>query len=158
MRKRLSFKRSHNMLGHTCHISTGDHKFVLVENQEQDFLKKNKSIQEQYYWFRAPRITLDQLRTTAENLIHLEDRFKLEIWATLKDDNQDPMFDASLKIADQIDAATFVWGHTEMWMKWDDAQEKDLKQQIKASNKPLRAKVTKDGRVRVKVTVTSLED
>jgi hypothetical protein len=57
-----------------------------------------------------------------------------------------------------MDAATFVWGHTEMWMKWDDAQEKDLKQQIKASNKPLRAKVTKDGRVRVKVTVTSLED
>jgi hypothetical protein len=109
---------------------------------------------------RASRssITGFGLRTTAENLIHLEDRFKLEIWATLKDDNQDPMFDASLKIVDQMDAATFVWGHTEMWMKWDDAQEKDLKQQIKASNKPLRAKVTKDGRVRVKVTVTSLED
>ena len=158
MRKRLSFHRSHNMLGHTCHVATGNHKFVLVENQDQDFLKKNKNLGEQYYWFRAPKITLSQLSTTAENLAHLEDRFKLEIWASFKEPDQDPKFDASLKIADQIDAATFAWGHTEMWMKWDAAQEKDLVKQLKSSNKPLSGKLTKDGKVRVTVTVSTLED
>lgn len=158
MRNRLLMFRSKSMLGHSCEMALGDQKWLLVEHQETDFLKKQARVKQGYYWFRAPRITLDQLRQTAQNLAHVEDKFQFDVWATAQQDSQDVTFDASLKFQDQIDAATFAWGHTEMWIKWDQAQEDDLKRSIKSAGKPLVAKITKNGTIRVKVKVDSLED
>lgn len=158
MRTRLIMFRSKSMFGHSCEMAMGDQKWTLVEHQETDFLKKQGRIKEGYYWFRAPKITLDQLSTTAENLAHLEGKFQFDVWATFKEQGAEATFDASLKFLDQIDAATFAWGHTEMWMKWDQAQEDELKQAFKNAGKPLKGKLTKNGTIRVKVQVDTLGD
>ena len=158
MRNRLLMFRSKSMFGHSCEMAMGDQKWTLVENQETDFLKKQGRIKDGYYWFRAPKITLDQLSITAQNLAHVEDKFQFDVWATIKDEGVDATFDASLKFLDQIDAATFAWGHTEMWMKWDQAQEDELKQAFKNAGKPLKGKLTKNGTIRVKVKVETLDD
>jgi hypothetical protein len=146
------------MFGHSCEIAMGDQKWTLVEHQETDFLKKQGRIKEGYYWFRAPKITLDQLSTTAENLAHLEGKFQFDVWATFKEQGAEATFDSSLKILDQMDAATFAWGHTEIWMKWNQEQENDLKKAWKSIAKPKAVKVTKNGTIRVTIEQSSLSD
>lgn len=161
MRNRLLMFRSKSILGHSCHMAWEDQKWNLVDNQETDFLENQRRIKQGYYWFRAPKITLDQLTTTAQNLSHVEDKFQLDVWASTKDQDlslDKVTFDASLKFQDQIDAATFAWGHTEMWIKWDQDQENQLKKQMKNEHKPLVARVGKDGTIKVRVQVETLDD
>lgn len=153
MRKKMKFHKSENILGHTCEIVQGDQKFVLVSHSETPVLAQKARVKSGYYWFRAPRITLEQLEITAQNLAHMEHKFEFDIWMHTQDP-YNPQFDASLKISDPTDAATFVWAHTEMWIKWDSEQEKSLLSQ----HKPVKVGKNKDGSVCVTVTVSTLED
>jgi hypothetical protein len=150
MRKKMKFNRRKNVLGHTCELQHSDQTFALINDSETDVLAhKGKVVQG--YWFRAPSITLDQLQTTARNLAFTENKFEFDVHIQTNDSNQ-PKFDASLKFSNEDDAATFVWGHTEMWIKWDDNQEKNWQQE----QKPLRLRQNKDGSVRVTVTMETL--
>ena len=81
----------------------------------------------------------------------------MEVWS--RPDSRDAskrVWDASLKMTHEGDVENLAWTLTEIWMKWNSEQEDELKGKFNA--KPLKARVTKDGRIRVRATVTSIQD
>lgn len=158
MRKKLSIQHTKNLFGHNHTLVQGDLSVPLSTNMEIDFKKNASRISKNYYWFRAPKISLESLNETVQGLCNLEGKHQLEIWATVQE-GRDPQFDASLKLVDDVDAASWAWGYTDVWMKWDDAAEKEFQDALKPT-KALKVYTDKDGNLKVKgkVTVTTLGD
>lgn len=150
MRKQIKISHEENMFGHTYHTMVNTNKITLAANLESDWRKLRGRLNADYFWFRAPKITLPQLTKTIQNLSDLSHKFEFKLWH----DADTNTWDASLKLSDHMDAASWAWSHTEMWAKWSDAEEKEWKQ----SQKPRKLKVNKDGSVKVKVTVSTLAD
>jgi hypothetical protein len=149
MRKQIRFEHAENMFGHTYSYQTPDHTMITVlENTEADWMHNHKRVVKPYFWFRAPTISVSQLAVTMRDLCDLATSYELKVW------HSDRGLDASLKITDEMDAATWAWSHTEIWAKWSDSQEKEFVQSLK----PRKLKVNKDGSVKVKVSVTTLQD
>jgi len=149
MRKQLRFKHSESMFGHTYAYELPDQpKVTVLENHEFDWRENHTRVNQNYYWFRAPKITQDQLRITMQGLCDLASPFELKVW------HSDRGLDASLKMSDLMDATSWAWSHTEMWSKWSPEQEKEWVQ----SNKPRKLKVRKDGSIQVRVTVSEIEN
>ena len=145
MSKSLAWQHSANMFGHTYHLVLGDEPVLVRENLETDWQLKQKNIKK-YFWFRAPSISLADLGTTLSFLSELENTYFLEVFG----ESQDKL-SASLKLSDETDAATLAWTLTTTWMKWSKSEEKELK-----SRRPAKVKVGKNGKITVKVQVTSL--
>lgn len=145
MSKSLAWQHSANMFGHTYHLVLGDDTVLVRENLETDWQLKQKNIKK-YFWFRAPSISLADLGTTLSFLSELENTYFLEVFG----ESQDKL-SASLKLSDETDAATLAWTLTTTWMKWSKSEEKELK-----SRRPSKVKVGKNGKITVKVQVTSL--
>lgn len=145
MSKSLAWQHSANMFGHTYKLVLGDDTVLVRENLETDWQLKQKNIKK-YFWFRAPSISIADLGTTLSFLSELENTYFLEVFG----ESQDKL-SASLKLSDETDAATLAWTLTTTWMKWSKSEEKELK-----SRRPSKVKVGKNGKITVKVQVTSL--
>lgn len=149
MRKQIRFEHSENMFGHTYTYQLPDQDVVQVlQNHDADWRVNNKRVGKPYFWFRAPHISNAQLAVTMRDLCDLGAMYELKVW------HSDKGLDASLKISDDMDAASWAWSHTEIWAKWSQAQEKEFTQSLK----PRKLKVNKDGSVKVKVTVSEISD
>lgn len=149
MRKQIKFQHVENMFGHTYSYQTLDASTVTVlANHEHNWRQNQKRVSKNYFWFRAPRISQAQLAITLQDLCDLTAPYELKVWQS------DKGLDASLKITDDMDAASWAWSHTEIWAKWSAAQEKEFIQSLK----PRKLKVLKDGTVKVKVTVSEIQD
>jgi hypothetical protein len=158
MRKKLSIQHDKSLFGHTYTLVQGDLSVEIIKNMDSDFKKNSSRITKNYYWFRAPKISQDALMESMQGLCYMEGKHQLEVWATVHE-NQAPQFDASLKLVDDVDAASWAWSYTDVWMKWDDAAEKEFKEGLKPQ-KGLKVYTDKDGNLKVKgkVTVTELSD
>lgn len=163
MREKLTWTHSEGVLGHSYALTARSDSWTVAENLDNESLAKNRSLRK-CYWFRAPRISLERLATTLDFVDSFDDSFDLEVWVNRpteaeleKTPKAECWFDASLKVTGAGDAATLAWSLTEIWMKWDKAQENEFKQNLKPK-KALKVKVDKDGNIRVqgKVTATSL--
>jgi hypothetical protein len=149
MRKQIRFNHTENMFGHTYTYQLPEQEVISVlENHDQDWLINHKRVSKPYYWFRSPRMSVQQLSITMRDLCDLAAPYELKVW------HSDQHLDASLKISDEMDAAAWAWSHTEIWAKWSESQEKEFV----SSLKPRKLKVRKDGTVKVTVTVSSIQD
>jgi hypothetical protein len=149
MRKKQKIVHTSDLFGHNYSLTDGENSVQIATGVEQDWTGRQRRIK-QAYWFRAPRITDDQLADTARGLENTDGRFQFDIWR-----NED-RWEASLKFEDEMDATTWAWSRAHYWQKWDAAQEKEYLKGLRS--KANRARVTKDGRVRVTVQVSTLSD
>ena len=149
MRKKQKITCTENLFGHNYTVADDENSVELASAVELDWTSRQRRLK-QCYWFRAPRISLDQLADTARGLVNTDGRFQFDIWRT------EHSWEASLKFEDEMDATTWAWSRAHYWQKWDAAQEKQLLQQLRS--RPKKARVTKDGRVKVTVQVTTLSD
>jgi hypothetical protein len=147
MSKSLEWQHSENMFGHTYHLTIGENSVLVRENLESNWLENQKKSRKSF-WFRAPSVSLSELGTTLSFLSELDNTYFLEVFGDTSD-----KLNASLYLSDETDAATLAWTLTGTWMKWSKAEEKELK-----IRKPAKVKVGKNGKVTVKVQVTSLGD
>ena len=156
MRKACEWKNHSGILGHSVTLVEGSRTWDVASHMDLDWSEKNSPLRKGY-WFRSPRITLAQLAVTLDFLTSMDHRFCLEVWTRPSTKGVDDWFDASLKVSDATDASSVAWSLTEIWMKWDRAQEKNLLADFKPS-KPTRIQVGKNGQVTARVTVTTLGD
>jgi hypothetical protein len=149
-RNRLQWKLTTNVFGYNYVMSNGKQDWVIPESQDKNWKPKQRVLKD-FYWFRAPNITISQIEHVLGFLTETDGNFYFEVWET------DGKFDASLKFALKDDAENLAWTMTETWMKWDVNAEADWKESQKPS-KPVKVKVHKDGSITVKtkVKVTSL--
>ena len=151
MRKKAKLVVTENMFGRNFELRCGDQTVSLAQNLQADqWLRRGKLGTANYWWFRAPSISVAQLEQTVRSLAHMEHAFEFHVWYTA-----DQKLDPSIRISDEIDAATFAWSHTEMWLKWSKESEAEIKS---SSKRAPRITVDKNGRARVKVTVSGIQD
>lgn len=151
MRKKAKLVVTESMFGRSFELRCGDQTHSLAQNQQEgQWLRRGRLGTVNYWWFRAPRISVAQLEQTVRSLAHMEHAFEFQVWYT-----DDQKLDASIRISDEIDAATFAWSHTEMWLKWSKESEAEIKSRSKRAP---RITVDKNGRARVKVTVSGIQD
>ena len=137
-----------SMFGTRVSLVEGDQTHVLAENLDTSWRKLNKKV-EGGYWFRAPTINLERAAITARFLSQLENPFQWEIYST------DGKWDALLRVSDEGDAEYAAFSLNGIYDKWTREQEAELKQQPKA--KPLKAKVGKDGKIRIQGKVSVID-
>lgn len=152
-RTKMKWQITSNMFGVTCELKGKSQTFLAGENIENDvFLNQmKKQITKKFFWFRAPKITTDEIQETVECISNLDGNFSFDVWET------DGKLDASLKVVNESDAATIAWSLTRTWMKWDEHQEEDLL----SEKKPVKIHIEKDSDgnitgVKADVTVKTL--
>jgi hypothetical protein len=151
MRQKLKFQFDQTFFGTQVTLIGSNKNVVLAQDLDRNWQSNNQKLKNNFYWFRAPRITQEDLGHTVQGLVQMQGQFELEVW-----ENQCDVMDASLKIADQTDAAEWAWTHTSIWQKWSQDAEKEFLAQQKP--KATKIKVNKDGSVKVNVQVTTLSD
>ena len=161
MREPVTWTHTQSMFGHTYSATLNEQSWKVVENQEEDWLPKNKKMTKGY-WFRSPKLSLTQLAKTLDFLTSMDHPYWLEVWATVSEvkENETPqptLFDASLRLKNEDDAMMLAYSLTQIWMKWSKENEAEFKQKLKPQ-KPTKIKINKDGTITAKVTVTSLGD
>lgn len=148
MRTPVTFDHTENMFGHSYSYTHNGETHVVVANADAAWHTNNKRVTKPYFWFRAPTISKQALAQTLRNLSDLSHKFEFKLWQS------DKGLDASLKIKDDMDAAQWAFSHTESWAKWSDAEEKAWL----TEQRPRKLKIRKDGSVKVKVTVSTIQD
>jgi hypothetical protein len=146
-RRKLVWETTKNMFGHTYVLKGKESTYQVGENIESDlFAKHQKKTASKFFWFRAPKITENQLRETVEFLSNLDGNFVFDVYETGKE------LDASLKLTNDLDAANLAWSLTEAWMKWNQGDEDAWLE----ARKPVKLQIEKDedGNVTVKANVT----
>lgn len=152
----LRLKGESNIFGTTVSVLNKDKSYIKVVAENLDFnpLKNMKSSLKEGYLFRNPNLTEDILETTINSLRNVDGPYSFVI---KMDKNTNKLY-ALIRFKEKNDAAVFAWTNVENWQKWSDAQEAEEAAAAKERNKPLKAKVNKDGTVTVKVKVTTLKD
>jgi hypothetical protein len=150
MRTKIKIDHTSDVLGHSYSFDLERDHVALAQGLENDWSALNRTRLSKYFWFRAPLITQEQLADTVRGLANLEKPFVFEIW------QNEAKLDASLKISDDNDAALWAWGYAHYWQKWSKEAEKEFKNDHQ--RKPQKMKVNKDGTVRVKVQVSTIQD
>jgi hypothetical protein len=150
MRNKIKWLTTSDMFGHKYVMTNGTDNWDIPEVQENEWTKNQKQVKK-FYWFRSPKITVREIESTLGLLGESEGKFNFEVWET------DGKFDASLKVENHDDATNIAWTLTETWMKWSKESENEFKASLKPQ-KPLKAKIDKNGNlvVKGKVTVASL--
>lgn len=150
MRTKVEIEHKSDVLGHNYSFEVAPNRVQLAQGMEEDWTKLNRTRLKKYFWFRAPKITQDQLADTVKGLANLEKPFSFEIW------QNEAQLDASIKISDENDAAMWGWSYAHYWQKWSKDAEREYLSDLK--RKPQKVKVNKDGTVRVKVQVSSIKE
>jgi len=155
-RTKLAFQVIGDMFGKSVQIIDGDEILNAGADLQYDPIAKLNCKLKKGYLFRNPRATPELIATiwdTVENLTGA-----VNVWTEVeREEGKDPQYISYVRIAEAGDATMFAFSHNE-FEKWGDDKEKaDIKAR-KAASKPLKVHVTKDGRIRAKVTVTTLGD
>ena len=155
-RTKLDFQVISDMFGTNVQLVDGDEIHPVGSDLTYDPIAKLNAKLKKGYLFRNPRATPALIGTiwdTVENLTGA-----VNVWTEVeREEGKDPQLISYVRIAEQGDATMFAFSHNE-FEKWGDDKEKaDIKAR-KAASKPLKVHVTKDGRIRAKVTVTTLGD
>ena len=155
-RTKLDFQVISDMFGTNVQLVDGDEIHPVGSDLTYDPIAKLNAKLKKGYLFRNPRATPALIGTiwdTVENLTGA-----VNVWTEVeREEGKDPQYISYVRIAEAGDATMFAFSHNE-FEKWGDDKEKaDIKAR-KAASKPLKVHVTKDGRIRAKVTVTTLGD
>jgi hypothetical protein len=150
MRRKQKFKFESNMFGTEVSLLTKQGPVLLATGLDRDWSSNQTALAKDYYWFRSPKISVQDLSQTVQGLVTVQGMFDLEVWM-----NSQQQMDASLKIVDSEDAAEWAWTWTNIWQKWDNALEEEWAQN--QNQKPPTVKINDDGSATVNVTVDSLE-
>jgi hypothetical protein len=155
-RTKLAFQVIGDMFGKSVRILDGDEILNAGTDLQYDPIAKLNTKLKKGYLFRNPRATPELIATiwdTVENLTGA-----VNVWTEVeREDGKDPQYISYVRIAEAGDATMFAFSHNE-FEKWGDDKEKADVKSRKAASKPLKVHVTKDGRIRAKVTVETLGD
>lgn len=154
--KVLKLKADTSSLGTTITLSThdGSYNIKLAEYLENNPLKNNRAKLTTGYLFRSPNIATDQWASMLETLNNIEGNFSITA-KVVTDKENNSVVTAWARFEDKSDAAVFAWSNVDHWQKWSDENEEQDKQENK--NRKTTVKMGKDGRLRVKATVTTLD-
>lgn len=143
-----------SMFGTTIHLATKDGAYneMLVENFQGKPVESLASRVGDGYLFRAPNIKPEDWEPTFE----LTSRFGGKFSLSFEVDSETKQITGLMRIAEREDAAMLAWADINIWQKWSESQEKEAKAMAKA--KPPKVKIGKDGKVTIKVKVSSLDD
>jgi hypothetical protein len=148
MKANLKLTSRSDMFGTSYTLVGEEFNSPLTTVTETNVLDRaGRVLKSQAYWFRAPAIDINGLDITLRMLDSTDGKFQLEIA------RNDEKIEASLKFAEEGDAQLFAWQATEIWQKWSSAEEAENK---KGSKRP-KIKVTKDGRIRAKISVSTID-
>jgi len=155
-RTKLAFQVIGDMFGKLVQIIDGDEILNAGIDLQYDPIAKLNTKLKKGYLFRNPRATPELIATiwaTVENLTGA-----VNVWTEVeREEGRDPKYISYVRIAEAGDATMFAFSHNE-FEKWGDDKEKADAKARKAASKPLKVHVTKDGRIRARVTVETLSD
>lgn len=154
-RKKLKYDVVSSMFGHTVSVTDVDGDVnVLGENIGFDPAKRFETKLKEGYLFRNPEISVTDFATLWDTVGSMTGKLNIWIEQEVKKDKK-PVTYAYALIQDKEDATMFAFTHME-FQKWSNDLDKEAKKE--ANRKPQKLRVTKDGRIRVRVTTTSLGD
>jgi hypothetical protein len=154
-RKKLKYDVVSSMFGHTVSVTDVDGDVnVLGENIAYDPTKRFDTKLKDGYLFRNPSVSVAEFATLWDTVGSLEGKINIWIEQEVKKDKKPATFAYAL-IESKDDATVFAFTHME-FQKWSKDLDKDAKKE--SNRKPLKARVTKDGRIKVRVTTTTLKD
>jgi len=154
--KVLKLKADTTSLGTTIALSSNDGSYhvKLAEYLENNPLKNNKAKLSTGYLFRSPDIATDQWSSMLKTLNNIDGNFSITA-KVVTDKENNSVVTAWARFEDKSDAAVFAWSNVDNWQKWSNENEEQEKRDNKA--RKATAKMGKDGRIRVKTTVTTLD-
>lgn len=153
----LRFTSTANMFGTTITLSDrkGSFNEVLVENfNPTDPLKNMSTSVKKGYLFRSPNIRTSDWPSTFSSLSNCDGKFCLK--AEMIEQNGNKTVTAWIRFAEKADAALFAWTNVEIWQKWSDELEADSRK--KDDKETANIFVDEDGKIKAKVSVTTLGD
>ena len=106
------------------------------------------------YWFRWPDCNVNAVQPALEHLEQIEGGYNW--WFRQRVDGEKTTVDGFIVIADKMEATMFAVSHMAQWQKWSRAQETEAAKERR--RKPNTLRVTKDGRVKARVTVSTISD
>jgi hypothetical protein len=154
-RKKMKWLVSGDMFGHDLWITAADkHKFPVGKQISYDPTARFDSKLKTGYLFRSPRVNPDDLANIWQTLRQFTQPHN--VWVEFEDKDDDRVeLTAFARIVDGSEATMFAFSHN-IFEKWSDEKEaadkKDRKRQ------PSRIRISKDGRLRGRVTVETLGD
>ena len=155
-RTKLAFQVIGDMFGKSVQIVDGDEIHTAGTDLQYDPIAKLNTKLKKGYLFRNPKATPELIATiwtTIENFTG-----DVNVWTEVEHtEGKDPQYTSFVRVADAGDATMFAFSHNE-FEKWGDDKEKADVKARKAASKPLKVHVTKDGRIRARVTVETLGD
>lgn len=119
-RKLCKIVHDHTMFGHSVSLITSQGDICVQQHAHTDWQPLNQKVVSDYYWFRSPQITLDQLRETMQVLLMLDEPFEFEVWENTN------TWDSSLKVTSELDASHVAWSLMGTWVKWSAQQEQEF--------------------------------
>jgi hypothetical protein len=158
--KNLKLATERNILGTTIYLKSRDGSYnevVAANLQASPLSNLDKTLTEGGYLFRSPKIKSHEWADMLKSLSNISGKFNITAKLTTdKNDADLKKVSAWIRFAEKDDAAIFAWTNVENWQKWSDTLEAEDQKEAKTRSKPLKAKVTKDGRITVKVTQVTL--
>ena len=142
------------MFGNEISLIIPNHPVMQIGvNIDYDPLSRFDNKLKKGYLFRSPQVDpreLDAIWSTIQHFSHPH-----LIWVEFEEKNDKIELTAFARIEDPSDATMFAFAHSS-FEKWSDDKEKADK--LDRKRKPNKLRVTKDGRIRGKVTVETLGD
>lgn len=155
-RKKLKWAVTGDMFGNDINVIMPDDKGPIPVGHGigYDPIKRFAKGLKSGYLFRSPRANPDELATVWDTLEQFEHDHLIWIECEKKEDDRYELT-AFARIVDQGEATMFAYAHSS-FEKWSDAKETEDKKERK--RKPSKLRVTKDGRIKGKITVETLGD
>lgn len=132
----------------------GVHHHIIAERMAGDPMEKMVPGIENGYMFRSPGISVDNWQPALESLLGVDGTFSI---SAVLDEEKNNSVTALITFSERNDAAVFAWTHMDVWQKWSKENEAQEQLRLQNSHKPV-VEVDENGKVKVKVTVTTLGD
>ena len=155
-KNKLTFSDESDLFGTTIRMRNRDKTFdkVIVKTvtpAANPFKRSNPKL-EGGYLYHSPDMKESDWEDTVRVLEDIGGEFSIS--AIL--DKKSEKVSALLRIAEQDDAAMIAWGTMNVWEKWSAEQAEE--EIARAKQKPIKAKLGKDGKLTATITVTTLID
>lgn len=154
-RKRLKWQVTGDMFGTDISLLLPDDKGPLMVGHKINYdpIKRLAKGLKSGYLFRSPKTDPNELATVWDTMAQFE--YPYLIWVECEKKDEKFELTAFARISDQGEATMFAYAHSS-FEKWSDAKEAEDKKERK--RKPAKIRITKDGRLKGKITVETLGD